>query len=206
MDPETDSRIRLHGISDPRVLAAMRAVPRAAFVPPELVADAYADSPLPIGFGQTISQPYIVAWMTETLQIAPGMKVLEVGTGSGYQTAILAELGANVFSIEIIAELSARAETVLRQLGYERVHLRIGSGYLGWPEEAPFDRIILTAAPRELPQILVDELADGGRLVAPVGGMDAQVMTVITRHGGQISRRETIAVRFVEMKERRQSS
>jgi protein-L-isoaspartate(D-aspartate) O-methyltransferase len=137
--------------------------------------------------------------MTETLDVAPGMRVLEVGTGSGYQTAILAELGAEVFSLEIVPELSARAADTLAQLGYTRAHLRLASGYGGWPEEAPFDRIILTAAPPELPQALIDQLADDGRLVAPIG-TDSQVMVILTRHGDEISRRDPIPVRFVEMK------
>jgi protein-L-isoaspartate(D-aspartate) O-methyltransferase len=181
------------------VIAAMAAVPREAFVPDAIRDEAYADSPLPIGYGQTISQPYVVAWMTEALEVSPGARVLEVGTGCGYQTAILAELGADVFSMEIVAELARTAAATLARLGYGRVHLRHGSGYDGWPEEAPFDRILLTAAPPTIPQRLIDELADGGRLVAPVG-TDWQVIVIVTRRGDEITRRETLPVRFVEMR------
>jgi protein-L-isoaspartate(D-aspartate) O-methyltransferase len=176
----------------------MAAVPREAFVPTELRHEATADRPLPIGFGQTISQPYIVAWMTQELDVAPGARVLEIGTGSGYQSAILAELGAEVFSLEIVPELADRARHALASLGYTRVHMRVGSGYDGWAEEAPFDRILLTASPALMPQTLVDQLADRGRLVGPVG-VDAQVLVRIERHGDQITRSETLPVLFVPM-------
>lgn len=187
------------GITNPRVLAAMAAVPRRAFIPEAHRHEEFADHPLPIGCGQTISQPYIVAWMTQDLDVQPGQKVLEVGTGSGYQTAVLAQMGAAVYSIELEAELSEQAGAVLRELGYEDVHLRIGSGYDGWPEAAPFDRIVLTAAPPELPEALTDQLADGGRLVAPVG-TERQVMVRIDRHGDRLTRHESLPVRFVPMR------
>ncbi len=195
-----DRQLRHRDITDERVLAAMAAVPRAEFVPETHRHQATDDGPLPIGFGQTISQPYIVAWMTQELDVRPGMKVLEVGTGSGYQTAMLAELGAEVYSLEIIPELSARAQETLNRLGYgDRVHLRVASGYDGWAEVAPFDRILLTAAPPEIPARLVDQLADPAILVAPVG-TDWQVIVIVRRAHGSVTRRESIAVRFVPMK------
>jgi protein-L-isoaspartate(D-aspartate) O-methyltransferase len=191
--------LRSRGITDPRVLAAMAAVPRAAFVPPEHGHEARGDYPLPIGHGQTISQPYIVAWMTEALEVAPGMRVLEIGTGSGYQTAILAELGADVFSIEIVPPLAERARETLTRLGYaDRVHLRIGSGYDGWPDAAPFDRILLTASPPDIPAILLDQLADPGRLLGPAG-VDWQTLVIVDRRDGTLTRRESLPVRFVPM-------
>ena len=185
-------------ITDARVLAAMAAVPRDVFVPAEHRLDATADRPLPIGFGQTISQPYIVAWMTQELRVTPDVRVLEIGTGSGYQTAILAELGAEVFSVEIVPELADRARQTVTSLGYTRVHIRVASGYDGWADEAPFDRILLTASPPEMPQVLIDQLADGGRLIGPVG-VDAQVLVVIDRRGSRIDRRESLPVMFVPM-------
>jgi protein-L-isoaspartate(D-aspartate) O-methyltransferase len=195
-----DRQLRARDITDERVLAAMAAVPRAEFVPAGHRHAATEDSPLPIGFGQTISQPYIVAWMTQELDVQPGARVLEIGTGSGYQTAILAELGAEVFSLEIVPELAAQARATLERLGYaERVHLRTGSGYVGWPDASPFDRIILTASPPELPQLLSDQLADPGRLVAPVG-TDWQHIVTIEKKDGTISQRSSIPVRFVPMK------
>jgi len=191
--------LRSRGIFDPRVLAAMARVPREAFVLPEDVRDADADGPLAIGFGQTISQPFIVAWMTQELRVEPGARVLEIGTGSGYQTAILAELGAEVFSLEIVPELSARAAAVLAQLGYSNIQLRVASGYQGWVEQAPFARIIATAAPPAMPRALIDQLADGGRIVAPVG-TDEQVIVVMDRRGNEYETRQTLAVRFVPMR------
>jgi protein-L-isoaspartate(D-aspartate) O-methyltransferase len=152
------------------VLRAMRTVPRQDFVPPEYRDQAYKDHPLPIGYGQTISQPYIVAWMTELLELQPGEKVLEIGTGSGYQAAILAELGyVDVYSIEIVPELADSAAARLKELGYDEVHVKQGDGYYGWPENAPFDAIIVTAAPDHLPAPLAGQLAEGGRLVIPIG-------------------------------------
>jgi protein-L-isoaspartate(D-aspartate) O-methyltransferase len=158
------------GVTNPDVLRAMRGVPRHLFVPPEYIVQAYADHPLPIGYGQTISQPYVVAWMTELLDLKPGDKVLEIGTGSGYQAAVLAELGfVDVYSIEIVPELAQSAADRLKDLGYRDVHVKQGDGYYGWQEFAPFDAIIVTAAPDHLPAPLVEQLAPGGRIVVPIG-------------------------------------
>jgi len=188
-------------ITDPNVLGAMGRVPRHEFVPESWRPRAYDDSPLPIGQSQTISQPYIVAWMTQALKIDPAdpPKVLEIGTGSGYQAAVLAELGCEVYSIEIVPELAERARDTLKRLGYDRVHVRTGDGYAGWPAEAPFPRVILTAAPPELPQALVDQLAVGGILVAPVGGTLSQTMTVVRKTEKGVVSEETMPVRFVPM-------
>ena len=191
--------IASRGIDDPRVLAAMRAVKRHELVPPELQSRAYEDTPLPIGFDQTISQPYVVAAMTEAAQVAPGEKVLEVGTGSGYQAAVLAELGADVYSIEIVEPLAKRTHELLAKMGYDKLHLRIGDGYQGWPEAAPFDAIIVTAAPHRVPQPLIDQLAVGGRLVIPVGKDGAQELHVITRDKDGTTSETLFPVRFVPM-------
>lgn len=191
-------------VTDPRVLEAMRRVPRHRFVPEAQRADAYGDFPLPIGHGQTISQPYIVGLMSQLAQIEPGERVLEIGTGSGYQAAVLAELGAEVYSIEIVAPLGERARASLEELGYDRVHVRIGDGYAGWPEHAPFDAVLLTAAPRDIPQPLLDQLANDGRLVAPVGDL-AQELVVVTRTPSGYARRSVAPVRFVPMTGRAQS-
>jgi protein-L-isoaspartate(D-aspartate) O-methyltransferase len=165
-----EDTIEARGVTNPDVLRVMRAVPRHAFVPHEYLDAAYADHPLPIGYGQTISQPYIVAWMTELLDLQPGDKVLEIGTGSGYQAAVLAELGfVEVYSIEIIPELAAQAAERLRSLGYADVQLKEDDGYYGWEAYAPFDAIIVTAAPDHLPSPLVAQIADGGRIVIPIG-------------------------------------
>lgn len=165
-----EQTIEDRGVTDPDVLRAMRTVPRHRFVPKDYVDQAYADHPLPIGYGQTISQPYIVAWMTELLALQPGEKVLEIGTGSGYQAAVLAELGdIDVYSIEIVPELAEQAANRLRDLGYTDVHVKQGDGYYGWEEYAPFDAIIVTAAPDHLPAPLAQQLKDGGRLVIPIG-------------------------------------
>lgn len=162
-------QIQSRGITDAQVLQAMRRVSRHAFVPEEYVSQAYEDHPLPIGYGQTISQPYIVALMSEQLGLQPGDKVLEIGTGSGYQAAILAEMGMEVYTVEIIPELAERAAQTLEEQGYTNVHVRSGDGYFGWEEHAPFDAIIVTAAPDHLPQPLVNQLARGGRLIIPIG-------------------------------------
>jgi protein-L-isoaspartate(D-aspartate) O-methyltransferase len=162
--------IEARGVTDAGVLNAMRTVPRHAFVPDEYLPEAYADHPLPIGYGQTISQPYIVAWMTEQLALQPGEKVLEIGTGSGYQAAVLAELGGlEIYSIEIVPELAGTAAARLQDLGYTAVNVTQGDGYYGWIEHAPFDAMIVTAAPDHLPAPLADQLAEGGRLVIPIG-------------------------------------
>src|SRR5436309_9362637 len=156
-------------IRDARVLAAMSKVPREEFVPSESRAASYEDGPLPIGYDQTISQPYIVAFMTEKLQPKPDHRVLEVGTGSGYQAAVLAELVADVYTIEIVEPLAKNAEATLQRLGYKNVHVKVGDGYKGWPEYAPFDSIIVTCAPEQVPPALVDQLKEGGRMIIPVG-------------------------------------
>jgi protein-L-isoaspartate(D-aspartate) O-methyltransferase len=163
------TQIAGRGVADARVLDAMRQVPRHRFVPDDLTSQAYADHPLPIGHGQTISQPYIVALMTEALQVQPGDRILEIGTGSGYQAAVLAALDAQTYTIEIIPELAAQAAARLQALGYANVQVRQADGYFGWEEEAPFDAIIVTAAPDHLPQPLANQLAEGGRLIVPIG-------------------------------------
>lgn len=193
-----DDQIFGRGIKDQRVLAAMRSVPRERFVPAAVSSQAYGDHPLPIGFGQTISQPYIVAYMSEALQLSKSAKVLEIGTGSGYQAAILGELAGQVYSIEIVPELAERARQTLDALGYANVHVRTGDGYQGWPEQAPFDRIMVTAAPDHVPQPLIDQLATGGRLVIPVGRTD-QDLLLVTRTPGGVVQQRTIPVRFVPL-------
>lgn len=184
-----------------RVTAAMSTVPRHEFVPAWERSSAYADRPLPIGHGQTISQPFIVALMTDLAEVKPGDAVLEVGTGCGYQAAVLAELAKTVYTIEIVEPLGREAAERLKRLGYDNVTTRIGDGYQGWPEHAPFDAIIVTAAPREVPQPLIDQLRPGGRLVVPVGGQIlGQSLLVLEKHSdGKISRREVLAVRFVPL-------
>lgn len=193
-------------IADGRVLQAMRAVPRHAFVPRALREHAYADSPLPIGHGQTISQPYIVALMTQHLELPPGGKVLEIGSGSGYQAAVLAHLTPNVYTIEIVEELAKMAEQNLKDQGYSGVRVRCGDGYLGWPEHAPFDAIIVTCAPEELPEPLWEQLKPGGRIVIPVGGVDrVQRLVVVSKSPDGQRRMQTITeVRFVPMTRRGQ--
>ena len=188
-------------ITDSAVLEAMRAVPRHRFVPAALRESAYEDRPLPIGHGQTISQPWIVARMTELVRPEPGDTVLEVGTGSGYQAAVLAEVVDHVFTIEIVDELARSARQRLRELGYGNVTVRHGDGYRGWPEHAPFDAIVVTAAPEQIPEPLVDQLASGGRMVIPVGPQArGQALTVLhRREDGSIGRRVVSAVRFVPM-------
>ena len=189
------------GIADQRVLDAMRRVPRHRFIPRSHRGHAYEDRALPIERGQTISQPYIVAYMTEMARVEAGEKVLEVGTGSGYQAAVLAEMGVDVYSIEIIEELSRGAAGVLGELGLDRVHLRVGDGYAGWPEHAPFDAVIVTAAAPHIPTSLVEQLARGGRLVIPVdGAASLQWIWLVERdEDGRITRKRTIPVRFVDM-------
>ena len=185
----------------PRVEAALRAVPRHAFVPPETRDLAYINRPLPIGNGQTISQPFIVAAMTELLDIDAESRVLEIGTGCGYQTAVLAELAARVFTVEVIPALARRARERLDSLGYGSIEYRIGDGSLGWPEAAPFDRIIVTAAAADRPRMLIDQLAPGGRMVAPIGGTrHTQVLTVLDRtEDGRIVETPTLPVAFVPL-------
>jgi protein-L-isoaspartate(D-aspartate) O-methyltransferase len=186
-------------IRDARVLEAMRKVPRHEFVPPELRAIAYEDRPLPIGHDVTISQPYIVALMTELASVQKGERVLDVGTGSGYQAAVLAEMGAKVWGIEIIEPHAVAAGERLARLGYDKVRVRHGDGWQGWPEHAPFDAIILAAAPREVPPALKQQLAIGGRLILPVGGRFEQELKVITRTRTGFTERTVIPVAFVPM-------
>jgi protein-L-isoaspartate(D-aspartate) O-methyltransferase len=173
-------------------------VPRHEFVPPDLVESAYEDNALPLKLGQTISQPYIVAYMTQALELRGTERVLEIGTGSGYQAAVLAKIVPEVYTIEILPELKEQAAAVLSKLGFRNVHFRVGDGYLGWPEQAPFDRIIVTAAPREIPHALIDQLKVGGRLVIPVGVSDQNLIVVEKKESG-ITSRTTIPVRFVPM-------
>lgn len=196
-----ETQIRDRGVRDPAVLAAMERVPREAFIPAAYRVHAYEDGPVPIGWDQTISQPYIVAFMTEALQGRPGMKVLEIGTGSGYQAAILAEVGYRVWSIEILAPLADQARRTLDGLGYlDRVQLRTGDGYRGWAEAGPFNRILLTAAPDHVPEPLKAQLAIGGRMVLPVGPLADQRLVIVDRTGPDTwAEREVFGVRFVPM-------
>jgi protein-L-isoaspartate(D-aspartate) O-methyltransferase len=191
-------QIEARGVRDRRVLEAMRKVPRHLYVPREMQSFAYRDSPLPIAHQQTISQPYIVAFMSEALELKPENRVLEIGTGSGYQAAVLAHLAREVYSIEIVEPLGKEAAERLKQLGYTNVHLRVGDGYRGWPEAAPFDAIIVTAAPDHIPPPLVEQLRMGGRLVLPVGRFFQDLIRI--RKTPQGTRKETLLpVRFVPM-------
>ena len=185
-------------IKDPRVLEAMRKVPRHEFVPEAMRLGAYDDTPLPIGYNQTISQPYIVAYMTEALELQPTHRVLEIGTGSGYQAAVLGELAREVYTIEIVEPLAARARDTLQRLGYKNVHVRTGNGYLGWPEEAPFDRVMVTAAPDQVPPALVEQLKVGGLMAIPVGVGD-QELRILRRTEKGLETLRTLPVRFVPM-------
>ncbi|OAG27199.1 protein-L-isoaspartate(D-aspartate) O-methyltransferase [Thermodesulfatator autotrophicus] len=193
------TQIAARGIKDPRVLAAMLKVPRHLFVEEALKDQAYGDYPLPIGEGQTISQPYIVALMTEALELKGPEKVLEVGTGSGYQAAILAELARWVYSIERYSSLARRAKRILESLGYNNVIIKVGDGTKGWPEAAPFDAIIVTAAGPKIPEPLIEQLKDGGRLVMPVGDEWSQYLIKVTKKGDQLIKENLGAVRFVKL-------
>ena len=193
-----DTQIVAGGITDPAVIAAMRRVPRHRFMPDSESEDAYGDFPLSIGYGQTISQPFIVGYMTQALQLKPDEKVLEIGTGSGYQAAILAELVSHVFTIEIVEPLAARAKRTLAELGYDNVMVRTGDGYQGWPDESPFDAIILTAAPKQIPAPLLEQLAINGRLIVPVGGYP-QRLVLIHRTEEGFKETELLPVAFVPM-------
>jgi len=192
------TQIEARGITDARVLAAMRKVPRDRFVPQQLAARAYEDRPLPIGNGQTISQPYIVAYMTDVLGVEPHHKVLEIGTGSGYQAAVLGELARSGYTIEIVSALARDAAATLKMLGYGHVQVRQGDGYAGWREHAPFDRIIVTAAPEEIPKPLLDQLGPRGRLVAPIGAQGStQWLTIVDKTSTGLTTRRTLPVAFV---------
>jgi protein-L-isoaspartate(D-aspartate) O-methyltransferase len=195
-------QLRARDITDARVLSAMATVPRHLFVPADLQSLAYQDTPLPIGHQQTISQPYIVALMSQLLSVKSGDRVLEIGTGSGYQAAVLAEMGVRVFSIEIIPELGQQAMQTLQPLGYENIRLKIGDGYQGWPEHAPFDAIIVTCAPTQVPQPLQNQLAEGGRMVIPVGKKYHQRLLLLTKTSGMIKAQKVVDVRFVPMVDR----
>lgn len=191
-------QIEARGVEDTKVLAAMKSVPRHEFVPDRYLSQAYADHPLPIGYGQTISQPYIVALMTEALQLEEGDRVLEIGTGSGYQAAVLAELVTQVFSIEIIPELAAEAKELLKELGYSNIEVLNADGYFGWEEYAPFDAIIVTAAPDHLPLLLQVQMAEGGRLVIPIGPIGAvQTLWLFEKLEGELIASNLGAVTFV---------
>ena len=194
------AQVRRYGITNAAVIAAMTRVRRHCFIPERCRGfDDYADCPSPIGYGQTISQPYIVAYMTERLAVRPGMKVLEIGTGSGYQAAILAALGARVWTIEIVPELGAHARTALDAEGFTNVATRVGDGYAGWPEQAPFDAIIVTCAPESVPRALVEQLREGGRMVLPVGPSGIQELITLRKEKARLVSEDSVAVRFVPM-------
>lgn len=187
-------------ITNSLVLAAMSEVPRHEFVPPELRGEAYEDRALPIGFGQSISQPFIVAFMTQSLGVQPGDRVLEIGTGCGYQAAVLSQLAKEVFSIEIVAPLADRAAKDLRRLGFGNVHVRSGDGYSGWPDAAPFDAVIVTCAPDHVPLSLLDQLKTGGRMIIPIGIQGGvQELHVLEKRAGKILQKSVMEVRFVPM-------
>lgn len=192
-------QIAMRGVTDERVLAAMRKVPREQFVPESLRVSAYTDQPLPIGYEQTISQPFIVALMTQQLRPQSTDRVLEIGTGSGYQAAILAELVAEVYTIEIVEPLGKRAEATLQHLGYKNVRVQIGDGYKGWPQHAPFDAVIVTCAPERVPQPLIDQTRDGGRIIIPVGSAGEQKLYLLEKKEGRLRQRAVLPVRFVPM-------
>jgi protein-L-isoaspartate(D-aspartate) O-methyltransferase len=194
----TDSQIRARGVRDPLVLAAANKVPRHLFVPEGLQGNAYTDEPLPIGQGQTISQPYIVAYMTEALGLKGGERVLEIGTGSGYQTAVLAEIVREVWTIELVESLSLKARTVLDILGYANIHYRVGDGSGGWPESAPFDAVMVTAAAAKMPESLEGQLGPGGRMIVPVGTY-LQELFLVRREEKGLTRERLLAVRFVPL-------
>jgi len=193
-----DRQLKARDIRDARVLNAMLAVPRHLFVPEAQRADAYGDFPLPIGHGQTISQPYIVGFTTQELQLQPDHKVLEIGTGSGYQAAVLSQLARQVYTIEIVAPLAERARETLQALGYRNIEVRTGNGYLGWPEQAPFDRIMVTAAPDEIPGALVEQLKIGGIMAIPVGSV-IQELRILRRTATGLETLKTLPVQFVPM-------
>jgi len=193
------AQIITRGIRDKEVIRAMLRVERHRFVPKHLRNFAYEDRPLPIGEGQTISQPYIVALMTELLRLNPQDRILEIGTGSGYQAAILAEIAKEVYTVEILPTLAERAKNLLEDLGYKNIRVKCGDGYLGWPEYAPFEAIIVTCAPEHIPQPLITQLAEGGRMVIPVGKFPYQKLLLVEKKEGKIKKKEIIPVLFVPM-------
>ena len=192
------SQLVSRGIKDEKVLDAMKKVPRHVFVPEDMLSNAYSDEPLPIGEGQTISQPYIVAYMTEVLALTGGQRVLEIGTGSGYQTAILAEIAQHVFTVELVEILSLRARNILEMLKYKNIRFKIGDGTFGWKEEAPFDAIMVTAAPDKVPKSLEEQLKIGGRMIIPVGAA-FQELVLVSHRGGKLKRKKLLPVRFVPL-------
>jgi protein-L-isoaspartate(D-aspartate) O-methyltransferase len=192
-------QVAMRGVTDERVLKAMRKVPREQFVPEEMRGRSYSDGPLPIGYDQTISQPFVVAFMTEKLHLRPTDRVLEIGTGSGYQAAILAELAAKVYTIEIVEPLGKRAAQTLQRLGYKNVQVKIGDGYQGWPEHASFDAVIVTCAPNHVPQPLVAQTKEGGRIVIPVGPAGDQTLYLLEKKNGRLEQRNVLPVSFVPM-------
>ncbi|MBI1752698.1 MAG: protein-L-isoaspartate(D-aspartate) O-methyltransferase [Acidobacteria bacterium] len=193
-------QIAARGVKDPRVLEAMGRVPRHEFLPPGRRFQAYEDGPVSIGEGQTMSQPYVVAFMSAALELKPADQVLEIGTGSGYQAAVLAELASQVFTIETVEALAWRAETDLKRLGYGRVKVRVGDGYQGWPEAAPFDAVIVTCAPEQVPEALVKQLKVGGRMIIPVGPQNgAQKLLLLRKHKAGLETKVVMPVRFVPM-------
>ncbi|MDP4282545.1 MAG: protein-L-isoaspartate(D-aspartate) O-methyltransferase [Bacteroidota bacterium] len=194
-----NEQIRARGITDNHVLDAMRKVPRHLFVPEPYTSNAYLDMPLPIGMNQTISQPYVVAFMTESLHLKSTDRVLEIGTGSGYQAAILAEICDSVFTMDIFSELSERAEKILVALNFKNIQVTCGDGYQGWPEHAPYDAILVTCATTHIPQPLKDQLAEGGRMIIPVGEHGVQELILLTKTGGKIIQKAVLPVRFVPM-------
>jgi len=197
-----EEQLKPRNITSEAVLNAMNNVPRHLFVSKDQQSYAYEDTPLPIGLGQTISQPYIVAYMTEQLELAPGMKVLEIGTGSGYQAAILAYLGCEVYTIELLQEHAFSAKRVLAALNFDSVRVKLGNGYLGWSEEAPFDAIIVTAAPDHIPPELIEQLKDGGKMIVPVGEVhETQWLKLVAKIDGEIITKDLLPVRFVPMVE-----
>lgn len=196
-----EDQIARRGIKSKPVLEAMRKVERHKFVPRNVIDGAYNDHPLPIGEGQTISQPYIVAFMTEALALKPTDRVLEIGTGSGYQAAILGEIAEEVYTIEIVEVLGQRSDSLLKKIGYQNIFVRIGDGYLGWPEAAPFDAIIVTCSPSKIPQPLQDQLKDGGRMMIPVGDTFTQELVLLVKEKDKLKRQSRLPVRFVPMRD-----
>jgi protein-L-isoaspartate(D-aspartate) O-methyltransferase len=201
-----EQQIEARGISDPATLAALRTVPRHEFLPMRLRSEAYADYPLPIGHGQTISQPFIVAFMTEAIRPQAGEKILEIGAGSGYQAAILAQMGAEVYTIEIVEPLAEMARQTLERLGYKNARVKSGDGFRGWQEHAPFDAIIVTCAPDKIPAPLVEQLRDGGRMIIPVGSGMNQELVLLRKTGDKIEKQSVLPVRFVPMTGEAQST